>query len=345
MSSQFRATTPLDAGAISTFMQHVFGMSPEHPGLNPCQMDWKYWRPHPEWIGARGYVMERDGQIVAHGSVVPLTCLWDGQRFKLIDLIDWAAHPAHPGAGITLLKRVAKLVDGVFIAGGTDSAQRVFDSLGFRRFADANKYAVPVRPLARLMRDNEAIWKRGARLVRNVAWTVDTLNAVPPGWSARAVDRAEVTRTVFPRPAPEPDMAVFERTPESIAFLLECPITPSRFYIADLGGVTRGYFILNIAQNQCRIGDAWMDSGRAADWRALYSLALNEARLQQGVTEVVTVANTGVAREALAANGFRPRGITSLRMLLPDRCPPAIRYQLTDNDSAYMNDGKDVYWT
>src|SRR6476646_7769479 len=185
MSSQFRPTWPEDAAAISRFMQNVFGMRPDHPGLDLQQMNWKYWRTHPEWEGSRGYVMERDGQIVAHGSVVPLTCMWDDRRLKMVDLIDWAAHPGNPGAGITILKRVAPMVDGVFIAGGTDAAQKVFASLGFRESISATKFALPRRPLRRFVRDAEPVLKRGARLVRNAQWMLKGWSAPPSGWSAR----------------------------------------------------------------------------------------------------------------------------------------------------------------
>ena len=71
MSSQFRPTRPEDGAAIAQFMQLVFGMKPDHPSFDAQQMRWKYWREHPEWEGSRGYVLEGDGQIVAHGSVVP----------------------------------------------------------------------------------------------------------------------------------------------------------------------------------------------------------------------------------------------------------------------------------
>ncbi len=347
MSSRFRPTRPEDAGEISKFMQQVFGMPADSPGLNVLQMDWKYWREHPEWEGSRGYVMERDGHIIAHGSVVPLTCIWGDRRLKMVDLIDWAGSPAHPGAGITLLKRVSQLVEGVFIAGGTEAAQRVFVSLGFRESAAAAKYALPVRPLRRFVRDSEPLFKRAARLARNTHWTIAGLPATPAGWSARQLSPEEVGGTSFPKPHPRAEPAIFERRAAGIALLLECPITPSEFYLVEKDGQARGYFVLNLVQNQCRVGEAWVEPGGPEDWRALYVLAARQGRKHSQITEVVTaVTNDPAANQGLQQSGFRSRGWIPLRLLIPGGAyPAAVRYQLVDNDSAYMNHGSEVHWT
>ncbi len=347
MSSQFRPTRPEDAAAISRFMQQVFGMSPQHPGLDGRQMDWKYWRTHPHWEGSRGYVMERDGQIAAHGSVVPLVCRWGERQLRMVDLIDWAAHPGNPGVGITLLKRIAPMVDGVFIAGGTDAAQKVFGSLGFRESPSAIKFALPLRPLRRFLRHTEPWWKRVLRVARNSQWMLRG-QAVPPAiWSARRLSAPEIAGASFPMPQPRAEAAVFERTAADIQFLLECPITPGEFFLVTRNNLACGYFVLNLVGNQCRIGEAWVEPGGSEDWLALYGLAAQQARCHRRITEIATVA-TGddAAQKGLLGAGFRVRGSVPLRLLIREAgYPPNIRYQLVDNDSAFMNHGTDTHWS
>lgn len=341
MSSQFRSTRPEDAAAISRFMQFVFGMTPGHPGLEPRQMEWKYWRPHPDWEGSRGYVVERDGEIVAHGSVVPLTCLWGDRRLKMLDLIDWAGHPEHPGAGMALLKRASQLVDGVFIAGGTEQARKVFKGLGFREYPSAVKYAIPVHPFARLFEGREAAWKRTARLVRNATWR-SKAGRLPAGWSAR---RAAPTDSPFPRPGAE--AAVFERTRERVGYLLECPITAVEFYLVEKDRSVRGYFVLSLAVAQCRIAEAWVEPGASKDWSVLYALAIREAERHAQVRELVTVATgDAAARAGLSHAGFRVRGELPLCcQIRAGSYPASIRYQMVDNDNAWQHDGSSYFWS
>jgi hypothetical protein len=347
MSSQFRPTSPADAPAISAFMQMVFGMAPDHPGLDPRQMEWKYWRAHPQWEGPRGYLVERDGQIAAHGSVVPLACAWGSRRLRMVDLIDWAAHPAHPGAGITLLRRVSQLVDGVFIAGGTEKARQVFKSLGFHMHPNALRLALPIHPLARWLDTSEPVWKRTARLARNTAWRLRAFSVLPGNWTARRLGAAEIPSAQFPVPHPRAEPAVFERSAETSAFLLECPITPAEFYVVEKDGQPRGYFVLALAVAQGRIVEAWMEPGSTGDWRALYSLAIRQAAKHPELREVVTVVtNDAAAREGLMYAGFRPRGELPLCSMFRERDRPGeIRYQMVDNDNAWQHDGSSYYWS
>jgi hypothetical protein len=347
MSSQFRPTRPEDAPAISLFMQEVFGMAPTHPGLNARQMHWKYWRDHPEWDGVRGYVMERDRQIVAHGSVVPLNCAWQGRRLKMVDLIDWAAKPANPGAGITLLKRVSQMVDGVFIAGGTSAAQKVFDSLGFREITKATVFALPLAPLSRFLSEPELSWKGPARVARNSIWRMRASTTPPKGWTARRLSPEGVTKAGYPTPHARAQAAVFERSPAAIAHLLDCPAAPAEFYLVEKNGSICGYFVITHAIAQCRIVEAWVEPGSVEDWQALYSLAARQATRSAQTMEIITmVTNDDAAQEGLRRSGFRACGQSPLRFSLRGGTyPEDIRYQMVDNDNAWLHDGTTGYWT
>jgi hypothetical protein len=104
--------------------------------------------------------------------------------------------------------------------------------------------------------------------------------------------------------------------------------------------------VLTLAVNQCRIADAWVESGQNEDWSALYVLAVRQALAHRHIAEIVTAAGTETERRALEQTGFKGRG--EVPMLLWSRdgtVPQSIRYQLIDGDSAWLNDGRNAFWT
>ena len=309
-------------------------------------MDWKYWRKHPAWEGSRGFVMEREGEIVAHGSVMPLRCAWGDRRLKMVEWIDWAAQPKATGAGIALLKEVGQSAGGVFIAGGSEMARKILPALGFRKISSATKFALPLRPLARLRYESFDSWRPFGRFGRNVLWKLRAGSTAAPGWSARRLPAAELAKAPFPTPHPTAKAAVFERSAPELAYFLECPVTPGEFYLVEQRGAVRGYFILTLAFAQCRIADAWLESDSAEDWEALYRLAAGAAKAHPGIAEVVTAAAEVTAVRALTQLGFAPRGPLPLHFWLPGASPPAdVRYQMLDNDASYLHSGKAEFWT
>lgn len=347
MGSLFRPSSPDDAGAISRLMQQVFGLKPDHPSLGADQMAWKYWRDYPEWNGSRGFVMERDGDILAHGSVIPLRCSWAGGSVKLVELIDWVAQPKATGAGIALLKRVAQTAEGMFIAGGFEMAQKILPGLGFRECASETYFALPLRPLARLRADSLNSWRPLARFARNTLWKYRAASAVSAGWRIRRIAAADLANAKFPLPQSSgTDAAVFERSVRQIAYLMQCPVTPVEFFLVERHGAACGYFILTLAWGQCRIADAWLDSKCADDWQTLYQLAARAAKAHRSAVELVTVAGDKIAAQGLKQAGFQPRGQIPLRVWAPKaQLPAAIRYQMIDNDAAYLHHGTTELWT
>jgi len=344
LSLKFRPTDPSDADAISRLMQQIFGIPSGHPGLRAAQMDWKYWQRHPKWEGSRSFVMERDGELVAHGSVVPLSLAWQDRRYRLFHMIDWAAKPDSPGAGRVLLRNAGKLCDGFFVAGGSDMTQKILPALGCRQSVSATMFALPVRPFVRL-RDDSRSAKSVARFGRNLLWKMRARSIMPPGWNVRRVPREQLATAEFPTPHPRGAEAVFERTAEDIAYLMDCPVAPVECYVVEKNGVARGYFVLTVAIRQSRIAETWVDSREIGDWRALYLLAIREASARREIAEIVTVGSTPHESEALKQAGFQPRGEIALRFRLRDKSVPEIaRYQMVDGDAAYLHDGSSSFW-
>ena len=80
---EFRATSPQDAEAVSAFLQRIFGMSPKSSVIETRQLHWKNWEERADWPGSRGYVMVNGDEIVAHGTVVPLSARSGESEFKM----------------------------------------------------------------------------------------------------------------------------------------------------------------------------------------------------------------------------------------------------------------------
>ena len=348
LNSHFRVTSPTDAGAISRLMQLAFGISRDSPLLGAEYMDWKYWRPHPEWEGSRSFALEREGNIVAHAAVIPLRCAWGSRRLKMVHMIDVVARPKAQMPLIALMKNVARLAEGWFASGGSDIANKFLPMVGFQESARATMFALPLRPAARLRGEPIDSWRPVARFARDILWKMQAAYNPAKGWGARKISAANLAIEPFPVPHPTVETAVFERSVPAIALLFECPLTPVEFYLVERQGSVCGYFILTLAISQCRIADAWMESNRAQDWRALYKLAVRTAMAHPGVVELVTMAVTeGPAARALAEVGFRRRGQIALRFRIPNLNPPAnVHFQMVDGDAAVLHDAdRTQFWT
>lgn len=345
-TSQFRATSPLDAAAITDFLERVFGIEPGLPVVDPRQLQWKCWEARPDWPGSRGYVITAETGILAHGCVVPLWCQCEDRRLRVINWIDWAADPKSVGSGVTLIKRVGRLVDAVLIVGGSETAQKILPVLGFKVCGQATGFVRPLRPLRRLA-GQEPTWRLGAQFARSALWSWQAPRARVPGWEVRRIEPGELASAEIPWPKPAPGAAVFERTAELMRYYLRCPVAPMELYAVAKEGSVRGYFLLASAPAQARIVDFWTDSGDRRDWQALVQLAVLQARQNRSIAEVVSMASDAVTIQSLLDCGFHARGSAPIRLLacggsaLPNG---PIRFQMLDGDAAYAHIGRPKFW-
>jgi hypothetical protein len=341
MPSHFRPTTSGDAEAISTLMKLVFGIKSDHPGLNVKQMNWKYWQPCSEWPGSRGFVVERDGDVLAHGAVIPLTLAWSDQRLRLVHLIDWAARRDCTGAGIALLKRVGQMVDGIFVPGGSHEAQKILPALRFRPLGPATRFILPLNPLTRLP-ESWRSWQGAARFGRSLALSTvrGSFKAVPREWRARLISSPELISSALANHESSSKIACFMRSTAALTHLMQCPSAPASLYSVEREGAVCGYFVLMMAGRQCRIADAWLVPDREDNWHNLFTLAIQETKRRTGIAELVAVANRDVEMRALRRAGFPRCGQIPLWLWMrKGNIPGAVRYQMADGDYAYLHDG------
>ena len=124
MSIEFRPTTECDAAALSGFLERMLQVPAEASFLAEKHMRWKCWSARPDWTGSRSFIARHDGAIVAHAAAWPVRVHVQGQVVPAAHLIDWAADPTYPGAGIWLLQQIGVNVRLMIATGGSGITRR-----------------------------------------------------------------------------------------------------------------------------------------------------------------------------------------------------------------------------
>jgi hypothetical protein len=343
MASIFRPTTTADAPALAALMKEV-GLL---PNAEPEELHWKYWRERPDWPGPRSFVMVRGSEILAHAAIVPGKYRWGSQRITTRHVIDWAARPTASGAGVSLMKYLARATDALLAIGGSTMTLQLLPYLGFQRWGSVTMYTRPLHPLRTLTPGTLSNWTLLPRVARGLLWMVQASSTVAAGWKVRRVSCEEIASLESVFPAPTRDLAILERSAELFRHSLSCPIASMQLYALEHAGAPRGYFLLAFALRQARLVDCWVESENPADWRAMLQCAVREAKRHPRAAELAVWASDATLSRALLDCGFHARGDLPVQVLAPHS--PAItaqtlRLQMLDNDAAYRHGGRDEFW-
>lgn len=338
-----RPSVPEDAPAIVDLMRQA-GLQP-HVELEHLQ--WKYWQERPDWPGTRSYVLTNGRDLLAHGAVVPGTLCWDGQRARVIHMIDWAARRDALGAGVILMKHIGGLADFLLGVGGSNDTLSIMPRIGYVARGEVTGYVRTLAPLGILRRPVRPEWKRGPRIVRSALWCWSAPRTQLNGWSARRMELGELDelRSVLPRE--RPGLAIFERSPMLLRHMLACPIVPVEAFVLERGGQIGGYFLLSYAPGQARLIDGWMSSADPADWRALTHAAVQASRQHGGMAELVAWASDPYFAQTLRESGFHARLTLPiyLRPSVGETIPREIlRVHMIDNDAFYLHFSGNELW-
>ena len=338
MSLELRALPESERARLRRFLRDVFQSAEDALFIEPAQMHWKYWEPHPNWTGSRSYAYVDDSEeIVAHACAWPFNLRTTEATLAGIHPIDWAAGMKVPGAGALLLRQIRALRDISCCIGGTEIAQKVILQSGFKPVTTMQLLARPLRPLRQVLNHQRRNWKLPARLLRNTTWTMRAAS-VPTGWTAEPVHPADIPGDLLPSPAP--GLAVAVRSAALFEYLLKCPSAKYQLWLVRDGNVPCGYFLLSFVPGQARVADAWIASTKDESWLALYALSVQVALRDATVAEITTCATLVEAFTGAAACGFRP--YTGLPVMLFDPkkyLAPVNRFhiQLIDNDMSFLH--------
>jgi hypothetical protein len=333
----FRPTTPAESGAVSDFLVRKLQLQAGTSLVAEKHMRWKYWSHRADWAGSRGFTARRDGAIVAHAAAWPVRVRIPGQVVSAAHLIDWAADPENPGAGIWLLRQIGARVRLMIATGGSDTTRRILPVIGFRPHGELDWFARPVRPLGQVLTAAERGWRSPARLLRNTFWRLSPPLSLPRGWSAPPLAPEDVPERLWPQPSPA--VAVIARDTDFYRYFVDSPSARHVLFGLEKGGELVGYFCLASTPHVARIADLWLPSTDVDDWCDGFRTAAVMAARDKDVYEVSAWASTQLGKEGLCRAGFRLRGRSAVSLfgdatILEGR---ELHVQMLDCDASFLS--------
>jgi hypothetical protein len=327
---------------IADFLKTAFGADLSPGMLSPEFLQWKFFAPRPGRDGDRSFTIRQAGRIAAHACVWPTGFCLPRGRTKSCHLLDWAADPAVPGAGVTLYQHLMQLTDFVMAIGGSAQARRVLPKIGFRRYSQLEYYARVVRPWRQYRtRPRSSAFREWLRLGRNLAWSLSPLPRAAGNWSAAPVSSAGAWLDKLVSHC-QPSIASWGlRSAEMVNYLLACPAAACRLFSLQRDNVACGYFVLNQVGGQFRVVDLVVNSDAQADWRNACRLAFRTAAAASDCCEVVYAVSLPWLGEILRECGFQRRNIRPVLVFDPQRVladAPPLHLQMVDSDAFFLHD-------
>ncbi|MCU1265907.1 MAG: hypothetical protein JWM21_2225 [Acidobacteria bacterium] len=345
MTLEFHRTEPANLDALARLLISVFNASPDAIFANSQVLRWKYFESGPQWEGSRSYLLTNKGEIQAHCAVWPLNLHFSGQRVTCNCFIDWANGRNLPGAGFMLKRQLLSLSDAAIVVGGSPDTRAIVPRLGFAHAGEVALFARVVRPWRQFRtRPTEPIWKGTARLLRNTVLSQSSPGAISKGWRAERINSFESVVHY----EHESDYPIPWRDSNYLNYWLRCPAAEVLGYALLNNDCEMGYFLLSHVEGQTRIADIRLHSQDAAQWTAAYRLAARVAAELPETCEVLAVASTPFADEALTASGFRNRGSVPFFLYDPKKKlagAPPIFWNMIEGDAAYLQDPAYPYAT
>ena len=346
MKSYLRLTSIGDMSELRRFLARAFGVRPDAPSLDPAVMSWKYWDRRDDWSGPRSYVLERDGAIVAHAGIWPMTFSAGAEAVYGIQMIDWASARESPGAGLALVQKLASMFDFIYSIGGSEMTCKALPAFGFSEYTREWRGMRPLRPLRQILAHQTRTWKLAPRLFRNWLWSMSKGLSPYKNWKAIEIVPDEILGEIYLAGAA--DARFSPRPPAFFEYLLRCPVARFSLYGIVDNGELRGHFVISVLRGQARLAGVWLREPTRETWAAAYFLTHRTALHLKGVYEIVTIGSEGPSREGAYEAGFRIVQGSSVYLLDKRRklnLSPEFQFQLCDDDAAFLDSGTASYWT
>ena len=333
---------------MAAFLASAFQLNPDAPFLRSELLQWKYFEPRPDWDGGRSFLLRRDGRIMAHGCLAPLTFLAPRGEVTSLRVIDWAGSRSFPGAGARLMKLLATFAETVLAPGGSPHTLQILPKIGFQLYGYFESYARVIHPWSQFRSYPSGDWKKPLRLLRNFAWSCKPLPRPPLHWSASRISEFDqsmlpLLNNRLPRSFTPP-----RRSIRWLNYMLRCPGAAFSAFLLRREQEIRGYFVCSRVGGQSRLAEVWINSELPQDWHAAYSLATRTLAHDPNTCEATAIASIDLARRALLSNGFVLRRREPIYVYDPkgllDGAPP-LHLSLLDGDECYLHNPASPYLT
>jgi hypothetical protein len=337
MSLTIRATESKDLPALAEFLVRVYQFGPLDYHADTQMLEWKYLRPNRSGEGSRSYVLEKDGQIVAHCGICPVTFrLPDGSCVESVTMMDWAADPSAPGVGVRLFRKLTEMAPTSFIIGGAPATRLIVPRIGFRPVGEASTFSAWLRPWHEF-RMRPRTGRSTLRLLHGLTHRQRNRERASAGWNFAPINQFD--DSILPLLNREKRAWTFcQRTVADLNHLLQCPRPRMQGFLLQRQGQLIGYFIIGRAEWEARVLDLAVDSADATDWNLACAMVTKAARLDPEVCRIRALSTVPVLSQALAWNGYwrqytEPIVIYDSANALGGAFP--VSFQLFDGDSGY----------
>jgi Acetyltransferase (GNAT) domain len=329
MPFECRPSTSADERALIELLTRVFAADSQAAFVNPALLRWKYWEPREDYTEPRSFVMEKDGRIVAHIGLWPVTVRREGKSECGVHIIDWAADPDASGSGIFLLQRMARSFDFVYAIGGSDATQAILPKLGFRAVAEAHVWARPMRPWRQFRNHQSVNWRLPARLVRNIGWAHLPGKSVDPAWTV--AESNDLSSNGL-------GLLVAESAPAFFQYVRRCPGAQSRTFHILHNARSVGFFVLSAVWEQARVAGVWLEDSSPDTWAAVLRLAQDTAFRLTGASEIILRCGAGPATLGAEKAGLRLRARIPVFVLRKrgGAEPLQLPFHFLDNDAFFL---------
>ncbi|MFZ0797643.1 MAG: hypothetical protein WCA13_21055 [Terriglobales bacterium] len=337
MSAEIRATQHKDLTALAEFLVRVYQFDPPDHHADPQLLEWKYLYPRDGWEGSRSYLLERNGQIIAHCGIYPVTFhLLDRITVNSVTMMDWAADPAAPGVGVVLYRKLMAIAPTSFVIGGAPATRLMIPRIGFRHVGEAQTYAAWLRPW-REFRTRPRTRRSILRLLHGLTHPTHSRGQTSAGWDFAAVNQFDDSLEPVLNDTKR-TWTFCGRTLADLNYVLKCPHLEIRGFLLRRQGQLMGYFIIGQADWEARLLDLVVNSADANDWNSACATVTKAAQLNPEVCRIRALATFPILRQALIWNGYwcqstEPIVIHDPANALGGAFP--VSFQLIDGDSGY----------
>lgn len=331
MAAQGRTSSPQDQEEISSLVQRAIKIPKTATAVDSAFQRWKYWDSHPLMPPSRSYLLEDRAKMVAHGCRWPIQVRTMERDYVGFQLIDWAADPQYPGAGLQVLRDTCAGSGILFFIGGTNMTKRVLPVFGEHLNRSRNKsltYNVtgtsdfvsrPLQIIGPSFREMPFGWKTGPRFARNIYRYALPLNRLPKGYHFTQVVAKDIPEALFPKPSP--GFAVSVRTTELFQHIASCPVIKRpMFFLLERQGRPVAYFFLVLTGTQVRTADYGPRGMSEADAKVCGTAIQLAAREHYPEAWRVSILTTEpVPKAGFMRSGFRPGTREENRIILSDQ--------------------------